>query len=138
DPNESTAVEGEHFRLVDEGRVVMAANESTAFVTIEILDFPAESGIDTLVLALVGDDNVKVSHNYRQLGIAILLPRPPSETHGLYDELGPANYYNRIYVVPPSLDTPADAAQRIDQSHQHLMSVGDRSRVLQNFYFYFN
>src|SRR5690606_4423538 len=36
DPNESTAVEGEHFRLVDEGRVVMAANESTAFVTIEI------------------------------------------------------------------------------------------------------
>lgn len=138
DPDLTDLVEGVHYRLADQGRVIMPANESIAYVSIEILDFPAESGLDTLVLELIPSDGVKVSQNYRQLGIAVLLTGPPSGSHPLYDQLGSEHYYNSIYVDPLNRDLPADVAARIEQSARNLASVGDGSRILQNLYFYFN
>lgn len=137
-PEETTAIEGVHFRLADDGQVVMKANESEAFVAVEILDFPASEGLDTLVLELEGTERVKVSKNYSKLGLAILLTGPPSTGDPLHMQLGPDQFYNSIYVDPLNLDLSADVRQRIQQSAANLAAVGDGSRNLQNMYFYFD
>lgn len=138
DPEETTAIEGVHFRLADEGKVVMKANESEAFIAIEILDFPASQGLDTLVLELESTERVKVSRNYGKLGVAIILTGPPSGGDPLHSQLGPDQFYNSIYIDPLNLDLPDDVKQRIQQSAANLAAVGDGSRSLQNLYFYFD
>lgn len=138
DPEGTTAQEGVHFRLADAGQATFKANESEAFVSVEILDFPAEQGVDTIVLELVESDGVKISKNYSKVGIAITLTGPPSGDAPLHSQLGPDQYYSSIYVDPLNQDLPADVRQRIQQSADNLAAFADGTRRLQNFYFYFD
>lgn len=137
-PEETTAQEGHHFRLKNDGKFILEANQSEAYFSIEILDFPAESGLDTLVVELVGTPQVKVSENYKRLGWAITLTGPPSETHPLHEQLGPENYYNSIYLDPLNLNLPADTRQRLLESAQNLANFADGTRRLQFMYIYFD
>lgn len=113
---ETSAVEGVHFRLHDGGSFVLAANSTTGIVSVEILDFPAESGTATIVLELVGNDEVKVSENYKKLGLSVSLIGPPSESHGLYGQLGGGNYYNTIAIDILYPNMEADFISRYNQS----------------------
>lgn len=97
-PEETTAQEGLHYRLPGNGSFEIPANSSTAQIEVEILNFPAESGTDTLVLELVGNEEIKVSENYKRLGLAISLVGPPSLDYPLYPQLGEESYFNTIAV----------------------------------------
>ncbi|WP_161554473.1 DUF4843 domain-containing protein [Sinomicrobium soli] len=137
-PEETTAVEGMHYALPDNGSFVFEANNSTARLGIDILDFPAGSGVVTVVLELVGNDQVKVSENYKRLGISISLTGPPSDGYPLYEQLGPDSYFNSIYIDPLNPDLPADIRQRIEESAANLAAYADGSRRLQSLYIYFD
>lgn len=137
-PDETTAMEGTHFALPDGGNFVIEANSSTGLVSIEILDFPAEAGMDTLVLELVGNEQVKVSENYKRIGVSISLMGPPSTGHPLHEQLGPENFYNSIYLDPLNPHLPTDVAQRIAQSAANLAAYADGSRRLQSLYVFFD
>src|SRR5690606_28988852 len=84
--------------------------------------FPAESGRDTVVLELVGNDAVKVSENYKRLGLSIILTGPPSQGSPLHEQLGPDSYYNSIYFDPLNPNIPLDVRQRIEQSAANLFA----------------
>ncbi|NGM60399.1 DUF4843 domain-containing protein [Sphingobacterium sp. SGG-5] len=136
-PEETTATEGTHFRVPEGGEFVIPANSSVGYLSIEVLDFPAEAGRDTVVLELVGNDAVKVSENYKRLGLAILLTGPPVEGHALHEQLGPDSYYNSIYFDPLNPYIPADIRQRIEQSAANLAAQSGGPRRLHSMYIYF-
>ncbi|WP_461534348.1 DUF4843 domain-containing protein [Sinomicrobium sp.] len=135
---ESTAIEGTHFTLPGEGSFVFEANSSTAQISINILDFPADLGTATVVLELVGNDLVKVSENYKRLGISISLAGPPSEAYPLHEQLSPDAYYNSIYIDPMNPNLPDDIRQRIEESAANLAAHADGSRRLQYMFIYFD
>lgn len=138
---ETTAIEGVHYNIPNDGNFVIPANSVTAYLPLEILDFPAETGTHTLVVELIGNDQIKVSENYKRLGVSILLTGPPSEDHALHAQLGPDSYYNSIYFDPLNPYIPADVRQRIEQSAANLLAqapgTGNQPRRLQNMYLYF-
>jgi len=140
-PEETTAVEGVHYNRPNNGNFVIPANSTTGYLPLEILDFPAESGTHTLVVELIGNDQIKVSENYKRLGVSILLTGPPSEGYPLHEQLGPDSYFNSIYFDPLNPYIPADIRQRIQQSAANLLAqapgTGNEPRRLQNMYIYF-
>src|SRR5690606_33093018 len=140
-PEETTAVEGVHYNRPNNGNFVIPANSTTGYLPLEILDFPAESGTHTLVVELIGNDQIKVSENYKRLGVSILLTGPPSEEHALHTQLGPDSYFNSIYFDPLNPHIPADIRQRLEQSAANLLAqapgTGNETRRLQNMYIYF-
>jgi len=135
---ETTAIEGVHFRLADAGTFTIGANQTTGSVAIEVLDFPSAPGADTVVLELVGSDVVRVSENYKQLGLTISLTGPPSESHPLHEQLGPESFFNSIYLDPLNLALPSDIQNRLAQSAANLAAFADGTRRLQNMYLYFD
>lgn len=136
--DETTAEEGKHFALADGGTFVIGANSSTGEIGIEILDFPAESGTHLLVLELVETEDVKVSENYKKIGISISLVGPPSQGYLLHAQLGPSNYYNSIYFDQKNPAMPADLRARIEQSAANLAAYADGTRRLHSLYLYFD
>lgn len=137
-PDETTATEGVHFTLPDNGSFVIPANSSTGELSVELLDFPAESGTHTLVLELIGNDQINVSENYKRLGISIILTGPPSDGHPLHEQLGPESYYNAIHIDPMNPYLPADIRQRIEQSAANLAAQSGGPRRLQSMYVLFD
>jgi len=95
---ESTAQEGLHFKLEDNGTFEIPANSSTGEVSINVLDFPPGAGNVVLVLELVPSEEIKVSENYKLLGVSISLTGKPSESHPLHTQIGEGSYYNTIAV----------------------------------------
>jgi hypothetical protein len=95
---ESTAQEGLHFALEDNGEMIIPANSNTGEVAINVLDFPPASGTVTLVLELIGNDLLKPSENYKQLGISISLTGRPSEIYPLHTQIGEGSFYNTIAI----------------------------------------
>src|SRR5690606_29223910 len=140
-PEETTAVEGVHYKRPKSGYFVISPNSPTGDLTLEILDFPAESGTHTLVVELIGNDQIKVSENYKRLGVSILLTGPPSEEHALHTQLGPDSYFNSIYFDPLDPHISADVRLRIEASAANLLAqapgAGNEPRRLQNMYIYF-
>lgn len=68
---ETTAVEGMHYRLPQGDAFVIDAGKSFGSVDVEILTFPAAAGTVVLVLELVGNEEIKASENYKRIGIPI-------------------------------------------------------------------
>ncbi len=74
--NISAAVEGTHFRLGNNGNVVIPANSSFGSASIEIINVapataPATSVV--FVIRLEGNDVIKPSENYKRLGYRVTL-----------------------------------------------------------------
>lgn len=136
--DESTAIEGVHYKLKDDGRFTVDGNSSTGNILIEILDFQAESGTNLLVLELVGGEGVSVSQNYKRIGVSISLVGPPSEAYDLHTQLGPDSYYNSIYFDEFNPHLPSDIKDRIKQAGENLANYSDKTRRLQALYIYFN
>lgn len=136
--DETTAEQGKHFALADNGSFTIDANSSTGEISVEILDFPSESGTNTVVLELVETDGVKVSQNYKRIGISISLVGPPSSGYPLYTQLGPESYYNSMYFDMMNPDLPADIRSRMEQSAANLAAYADGTRRLQSLYLYFD
>lgn len=97
-PEESTAQEGLHFRLEDNGELLIPANSNVGEATINVLDFPPGSGSVLLVLELVGNEELKPSQNYKQVGISISLTGRPSENYPLHTQIGEGSFYNTIAI----------------------------------------
>src|SRR5690606_35782478 len=76
-PEETTAIEGLHYNIPNNGTFVIPANSTTGYLSLDVLDFPAETGTNTVVLELIGNDQIKVSENYKRIGVPILLPGAP-------------------------------------------------------------
>lgn len=73
-PEESTAVEGEHYSLPNGNTILLPANESFGYLEVEVLDFPeGGSGTVLVVFELVGNETVRPSENYKQIGVRINL-----------------------------------------------------------------
>lgn len=136
--SETTAQEGLHYRLKDQGQFTIDAGSSTGEISIEILDFPAESGTDTLVLELVSGGDIQVSENYKRIGLLISLMGPPSQEYPLHTQLGPESYYNSIYLDPLNPDLPQDIRERLEKAGQNLSEYADGSRSFQYLYLYFD
>ena len=136
--SETTLTEGVHFRLEDQGNFTIQPNSSTGEIAVEILDFPAESGTDTLVLELVPSGGVEVSENYKRIGIAVSLTGPPSDAYALHTQLGPESFYNSIYIDPMNPDLPQELRDLLDECSMNLDSYGDGSRSFQYLYIYFS
>ena len=75
DASNTTALDGTHFKLGNNGTVTIPANSSFGDLSIEILKAPAQAGKTVnLVLKLDGNStDIKPSENYRYLGYAIKL-----------------------------------------------------------------
>jgi hypothetical protein len=75
DKANTTAEAGKHFKLDNDGKVVIKSGTSIANLGITILDVPAEKGKKlNLVVTLVGNGgDIKPSENYKQIGWAIAL-----------------------------------------------------------------
>lgn len=97
-PEESTAVEGLHYSLPDNATFEIPANSSTGTLSVNILDFPATAGSASLVLELVGNDQIKPAANYKRIGINISLTGPASPTSALYPQLGNDKFSNTVAV----------------------------------------
>jgi hypothetical protein len=134
---ESTAIEGKHFRLVNDGTFDIAPKTSTAEAAIEVLDFPAESGSATLVLELVETGDVKVSENYKRIGITISLTGAPSPGSALHTQIGPESFYNAIAIDPLYPGLSADFLTRWTASYNNLMAYSTGGRSLQSMYIRF-
>lgn len=134
---ETTAEEGVHFRLLEDREFVIDANSSTSKISIEILDFSAASGTKELVLELLNSEKVKVSNNYKRIGISISLVGPPHQGSPLHNQLGPDNYYNSLYfdILNPSI--PFDIINRMEQIASNFASYADGSRTFQTMHLYF-
>src|SRR5690606_15023304 len=65
---------------------------------INVLDFPPGSGSVLLVLELVGNEELKPSENYKQVGISISLTGRPSENYPLHTQIGEGSFYNTIAI----------------------------------------
>src|SRR5690606_21213339 len=110
---------------------------STGEISVEVLDFQAESGTDTLVLELVAGNGVEVSENYKRIGLAIALMGPPSDQYALHTQLGPDSYYNSIYLDPMDLNLPQEIRDLLNESGDNLANYSDKSRSFQYLYIYF-
>jgi len=75
DPANTTAVEGTHFRILNNGSVGIPAQSSFGNVTLEILRAPAQvAGTVTLVLLLEGNGtDILPSENFKRIGYTIRL-----------------------------------------------------------------
>lgn len=71
--DESTAVEGTHYSLLEGNIATLPANSSFANVKINVLDFPPSTGTVQLILELTGNERVKTSERYKRIGIRINL-----------------------------------------------------------------
>ena len=134
---ESTAIEGKHFRLVNDGTFEIAANSSTAEAAIEVLDFPAESGSATLVLELMGNEEIKVSENYKRIGLSISLTGAPSQGSALHSQIGPESFYNAIAIDPLYPGLSADFLSRWTASYNNLLAYSTGGRSLQSMFIRF-
>ena len=134
---ESTAQEGVHFALADNGEFTIDANSSNGEITIEILDFASASGTLTAVLELVESDDVEVSNNYKRIGISISQVGPPHTGSPLHLQLGPDAEYNSLYFDRFNPAMPNDIVNRIDQVISNFAAFGDGSRYYQTLHLYF-
>lgn len=130
-PEESTAEEGVHFRLLQNGKMELGAATSVDSIGVEILDFPPASGQVMLVLELTGNETVKVSENYKRIGIPInrrgtLVPGGIYPTLPLREQLGGDNYYNTITLDPLYPGLPQDILDRWNSAAQQLSDLGGR------------
>ena len=75
DKTNSTAVEGVHFKLNDNGSFAIKANDSFGLPAVEILKAPAQTGVTVnLIIQLDGNgSDILPSENYKKLGYAIKL-----------------------------------------------------------------
>lgn len=75
DKTESTAIEGTHYKLNDNGTITIKANESFGTAAVEILAAPAEAGktVDLVLVLESGVSDILVSENYKRLGYRIRL-----------------------------------------------------------------
>ncbi|HEY8387662.1 MAG TPA: hypothetical protein VIK74_03615, partial [Parasegetibacter sp.] len=128
-PEESTAQEGYHFSLADNGTFEIPANSSFGYVTINILDFPPQTGTAVLVLDLVGNDEIKVSENYKRIGISISLTGPPSTLYPLHTQIGADAYYNSIVIDIMHPGLPADFKNRWAQFKNNLYTYSTGGRL---------
>ncbi|MGY6560170.1 MAG: DUF4843 domain-containing protein [Nitritalea sp.] len=63
----TTATEGVHYRLVDGGSFVIPAGESFGTAAIEILPVQNQGAQVSVILELVGNEQVRAAANYRLL-----------------------------------------------------------------------
>jgi hypothetical protein len=68
--SESTGVEGTHFSVASKSGVIKA-NESFAFVDVAILNPGQSTGSRTVVLELLGSNDLKPAVNYAKVGLSI-------------------------------------------------------------------
>ncbi|AWO00567.1 hypothetical protein DLD77_02035 [Chitinophaga alhagiae] len=135
-PEETTAQEGVHFRLLQGGAMPMQAAVSIDSIGVEILDFPPASGELMLVLELTGNESVKASENYKRIGIpinrrGIVVPGELYPGLPLYEQLGGDNYYNTITLDPLYPGLPPDLLTRWNSAAQQVLDYG--GRILQSF-----
>lgn len=74
DAENSTAVEGVHYRLPNGLNAILLANSSFAHLEVEVLNFPAEpTGTATVVVVfeIVGNEVIIPSENYKSIGVQI-------------------------------------------------------------------
>lgn len=128
-PEESTAQAGLHFNLADGGNFTIPANSNTGEVAIDVLDFPPASGTVVVVLELVASEDVKVSANYRRIGVSISLTGKPSEAYPLHTQIGEGSFYNTIAIDVSQPGIPQDFKDRWAAMRANLMafSTGGRS-----------
>ena len=128
-PEESTAVEGLHYSLPANGTFEIPANSSTGTLSVNILDFPATSGSASLVLELVGNEQIKAAANYKRLGITISLTGPPAPTSALYPQLGNDKFSNTIAVdlMHPGLSADFKTQWNAMKTNLFAFSTGGRT-----------
>lgn len=131
---ESSALEGVHFTLVDNEAFTIDANSSNGEITIEILDFTPSTGTVTAVFELVESEEVEVSENYKRIGISISQVGPTDNQFPLHFQIGPDTEYNSIYFDRFNPAMPSDVVSRIDQVISNFKSFGDGSRRYQTFH----
>jgi len=126
---ETTAEEGLHYELADGGVMEIPANSSTGEVAINILDFPPGSGAVNLVLELEGNETIKVSENYKQIGIAISLVGKPSTLYPLHTQIGEGSYYNTIAIDIMQPGLSADFLNRWETMRANLFAFSTGGRT---------
>lgn len=76
DAENSTAVEGVHYRLPNGLNAALPANSSFANLDVEVLNFPAQptgAANAVVVFEIVGNDVVKPSENHKSIGVQVNL-----------------------------------------------------------------
>lgn len=126
---ESTAQEGLHFELEDNGELQIPANSSVGEASIDVLDFPPGAGTVLLVIELEGNDELKPSENYKRLGINISLTGKPSELYPLHTQIGDGSFYNTIAIDISQPGMSQDFLDRWDDMKANLMAFSTGGRT---------
>lgn len=131
---ETTAQEGVHYRLVDDGKYLIPGREKKGSIRVEIPTFQSDSdGTVILVLELIGRDGVGVDQSYGQIGIPILLRIPPEPIPdvALYEALTQGTLiggrtYNNIFLDPLNGALPLAFRQGFEEARSRLQAEGNK------------
>jgi hypothetical protein len=128
-PEESTAKEGMHFSFADGGHFTIPANSNVGELSIDVLDFPPGAGNVVLVLELTSSEEVKVSENYKRIGISISLTGKPSENYPLHTQIGEGSFYNTIAIDIMQPGLPQDFKDRWNAMKANLLAFSTGGRT---------
>lgn len=131
---ETTAQEGVHYKLVDDGEYIFPGREKEGSIRVEILSFESDSdGSVRLVLELIDGDGVGVDQAYGRIGIPILLKMPPEPTPDtpLYQVLTEGiliegSTYDNIFLDPSNTLLPVAFRQGFEQARNNMRATGNR------------
>jgi len=136
--DETTAQEGVHYRLLDDGEFTVPSRQKDALIRIEIPSFRNESeGSVLLVLELLEGDEAGVDDAHAKIGIPILLKIPPLPipdvslhevlTQGVDVE---GRSYNTIFIDPLDANLPNDFRQAFQQVRSNMQASGNKRTPL--------
>lgn len=128
-PEESTAQEGLHFELQDNGELEIPANSSVGEAVVNVLDFPPGAGTVLLVLELTGNEELKPNENYKRVGVTISLTGKPSENYPLHTQIGEGSFYNTIAIDVSQPGLSQDFLDRWNQMKANLLAFSTGGRT---------